>query len=139
VDTYGVGTRLVTGSGHPTVGFVYKLVAVGDERGGLRPVHKTSVGKASAGGAKTAYRLRDDAGTATGELLVVGGPSPVPTGARALQVPVVRDGEVVHRPSLAEVRAHHRAARGELPQAALELADGEPVFDAVVVGAAAAG
>ena len=27
VDAYGVGTQLVTGSGHPTCGFVYKLVA----------------------------------------------------------------------------------------------------------------
>ena len=27
VDGYGVGTELVTGSGHPTCGFVYKLVA----------------------------------------------------------------------------------------------------------------
>ena len=27
VDGYGVGTQLVTGSGHPTCGFVYKLVA----------------------------------------------------------------------------------------------------------------
>ena len=27
VDGYGVGTSLVTGSGHPTCGFVYKLVA----------------------------------------------------------------------------------------------------------------
>ena len=30
VDGYGVGTALVTGSGHPTCGFVYKLVARAD-------------------------------------------------------------------------------------------------------------
>ena len=30
VDGYGVGTSLVTGSGHPTCGFVYKLVARAD-------------------------------------------------------------------------------------------------------------
>ena len=30
VDSYGVGTALVTGSGHPTCGFVYKLVARAD-------------------------------------------------------------------------------------------------------------
>ena len=33
VDRYGVGTSLVTGSGHPTVGFVYKLVAHSDGDG----------------------------------------------------------------------------------------------------------
>jgi nicotinate phosphoribosyltransferase len=132
-DSYGVGTRLVTGSGQPTVGFVYKLVAIGDGEGGpLRSVHKTSVGKVSAGGAKTAYRLRDDRGRATGELLVLGEPGPGPAGGRALQVPVVRNGSVVHRPSLDEVRAHHRVAREELPDEALELADGGPVFEAVL-------
>ena len=31
VDGYGVGTSLVTGSGHPTCGFVYKLVAREDD------------------------------------------------------------------------------------------------------------
>jgi nicotinate phosphoribosyltransferase len=132
-DVYGVGTRIVTGSGHPTVGFVYKLVAIGDDEGGaLRPVHKTSVGKANAGGAKSAYRLRDERSCATGELLVVGGSNRPPDRARPLQVPVVRHGTVVHRPSLDEVRAHHRAARGELPDDALDLADGDPVFEAVV-------
>ena len=33
VDGYGVGTQLVTGSGHPTCGFVYKLVAREDADG----------------------------------------------------------------------------------------------------------
>ena len=33
VDGYGVGTQLVTGSGHPTCGFVYKLVAREDDDG----------------------------------------------------------------------------------------------------------
>ena len=37
VDSYGVGTALVTGSGHPTSGFVYKLVARAEtERAGRR-------------------------------------------------------------------------------------------------------
>ena len=34
VDGYGVGTQLVTGSGHPTCGFVYKLVARDGRRTG---------------------------------------------------------------------------------------------------------
>ena len=36
VDGYGVGTQLVTGSGHPTCGFVYKLVAREDADGRAR-------------------------------------------------------------------------------------------------------
>jgi nicotinate phosphoribosyltransferase len=35
VDAYGVGTQLVTGSGHPTCGFVYKIVAREDDHGEL--------------------------------------------------------------------------------------------------------
>src|SRR3954470_18363550 len=45
VNGYGVGTSLVTGSGAPTMGMVYKLV----ERDGV-PVAKRSEGKNSVGG-----------------------------------------------------------------------------------------
>jgi len=43
-------------------------------------------------------------------------------------VAVVRGGEVVHRPSLAEIRAHHAEARAELPPEALLLPPGPPVL-----------
>jgi nicotinate phosphoribosyltransferase len=62
VDTYGVGTSVVTGSGAPTAGFVYKLVAIAREPGPdaeLVPVAKRSIGKSTVGGRKHAYR-RDD-------------------------------------------------------------------------------
>ena len=59
VDTYGVGTSVVTGSGAPTASMVYKLVEVD----GL-PVQKRSSHKESHGGRKAAMRLsrpdRDD-------------------------------------------------------------------------------
>ena len=61
-DGYGVGTAVVTGSGAPTAGFVYKLVAIAREPGRdapLEPVAKTSVGKATLGGRKWAYRTDD--------------------------------------------------------------------------------
>ena len=67
VDTYGVGTSVVTGSGSPTAGFVYKLVAIAREPGPdapLEPVAKRSPGKSTVGGRKWAYR--DDEG---GEVL----------------------------------------------------------------------
>lgn len=59
VDSYGVGTSLVTGSGAPTAGFVYKLVAIAHEPGPqapLTPVAKRSPGKPTIGGRKWAYR-----------------------------------------------------------------------------------
>src|SRR4051812_2077408 len=49
VDAYGVGTELVTGSGHPTCGFVYKLVSREDEGGEMVSVAKKSTDKISIG------------------------------------------------------------------------------------------
>ena len=54
VDAYGVGTSLVTGSGHPTSGFVYKLVAREGDDGELVSVAKKSQDKISIGGRKFA-------------------------------------------------------------------------------------
>ncbi len=74
VDAYGVGTSVATGSGAPTAGFVYKLVAIARSESGadvLRPVAKRSVGKAGSGGRKHAFRALDASGTARAELLVV--------------------------------------------------------------------
>src|SRR5581483_7034824 len=64
VDSYGVGTQLVTGSGAPTASMVYKLVAraesgqsgSGQPDGVLVPVAKRSPDKPSQGGHKYAYR-----------------------------------------------------------------------------------
>jgi nicotinate phosphoribosyltransferase len=72
VDGYGVGTRLVTGSGAPTAGFVYKLVAVAAENGRLaqlRPVEKRSPAKHNLGARKHASRWIDDEGRARVEFV----------------------------------------------------------------------
>ena len=58
IDVFGVGTSLVTGSGAPTAGLTYKLVAIDDVNGVLQPVAKRSVGKAGIGGRKRAWRHR---------------------------------------------------------------------------------
>ena len=131
IDTYGAGTRLVTGSGHPTAGMVYKLVSIADEPGpyaAQRPVAKKAASKGSVGGRKVAYRALDHQGSATREVVVVRHlPGAPETGlGRALQVAVVRDGHVVHDPSLAEIRAHHRGAKAELTNLDLDLAPGTP-------------
>ena len=119
VDAYGVGTALVTGSGAPTAELIYKLVA---RRGA--PVAKRSTGKETAGGRKWAYRLLDAGGRARDERILA---APAPDG-RPLQVPVLREGDVVNRPSLAETRAHHTEALAELPPEALVLEPGPPAL-----------
>lgn len=143
VDRMLVGTQLVTGSGAPTAGFVYKLVAVADrpdgparpdgsagERAALRPVAKRSTGKPTRGGRKLAGRRLDVAGHAVAELVVQGEAAGALDAAdvRRLQRPYVVGGEVVHRPDVATARAHHAAVRAELRAEHLALGAGEPAF-----------
>ena len=113
IDGFGVGTRLVTGSGHPTTGFVYKLVAIEDDDGTMRPVAKRSTGKVNVGGAKTAFRQLDGDGFAIAERFTTTTNRDAIDG-RPLQVDLVVDGAVVHRPTNDEIRAHHQAALAEL-------------------------
>jgi nicotinate phosphoribosyltransferase len=129
VDGYGVGTSLVTGSGAPTAGMVYKLV----ERDGV-PVAKRSEGKNSVGGRKSAVRRHDADGTATAEVVSSGTVEPR-AGDRQLVVPLVRGGEVVAPSSpsgaLAAAVAHHRRVREALPPEAWALSRGEPALETV--------
>jgi nicotinate phosphoribosyltransferase len=128
VDGYGVGTSLVTGSGHPTCGFVYKLVAREDSSGQMVSVAKKSKDKASIGGRKFALRRLDDRGVAEAEVIGVGAPPVNDGNDRSLLAHLVRDGRVVAREDLDTVRARHLAARAELPLPARQLSRGEPVI-----------
>ncbi|HZR12513.1 MAG TPA: nicotinate phosphoribosyltransferase [Acidimicrobiia bacterium] len=131
VDTFLVGTKVVLA---PTPGFVYKLVAVGEEpreERRLRGVAKLSVGKASTAGKKRAFRFRDPEGHADAEHLFLD--DRTPAGGRPLQVRVVTDGVVAAQPSLEESRAHASAARAELPDGARDLSGRGASITATVV------
>ena len=126
VDSFGVGTKLVTGYMPP--GFVFKLVAI-EDGATMRPVAKRSIGKLSSGGAKDAYRLLRDSVAVT-ELLVtrdagVAGPT---ESSRSLTHLLVERGITVVDSSLDEARARARAAIGELPRSAFVLSSGVPVL-----------
>jgi nicotinate phosphoribosyltransferase len=127
VDGYGVGTSLVTGSGAPTMGMVYKLV----ERDGV-PVAKRSLGKPSVGGRKSAVRRHDASGTATAEV-VTSEPVLPRDGDRPLIVELVRGGEIctpaTPREALAAARAHHQRAREAMPAEAFALSRGDCAID----------
>jgi nicotinate phosphoribosyltransferase len=129
VDGYGVGTSLVTGSGAPAAGMVYKLV----ERDGV-PVAKRSEGKNTVGGRKTAVRRHDPDGTATAEVIASGAVQPRP-GDRDLVVPLVRGGELLSPASpaeaLAAAREHHLRVRAALPQEAFALSRGDCAIETV--------
>ncbi|MQS37917.1 nicotinate phosphoribosyltransferase [Streptomyces katsurahamanus] len=129
VDGYGVGTQLVTGSGHPTCSMVYKLVARATAPDGpLEPVAKKSLGaKTSVGGRKWAARRLDADGVATAEIVGVG-PVPPELADRQLLTELVRGGRTVAREPLDTARERHIAARAALPMSAIQLSRGEPVL-----------
>ncbi|MBN9100812.1 MULTISPECIES: nicotinate phosphoribosyltransferase [unclassified Pseudonocardia] len=128
VDTYGVGTSVVTGSGAPTAGMVYKLVEVDG-----RPVAKRSASKESRGGAKSAVRRFKPTGTAVEEVVHAAG-SPPETGPhdRVLPVPMIRGGERVEGlETLEQSRERLRAALVAVPWEGLKLSRGEPAIPTV--------
>ncbi|PZS28789.1 MAG: nicotinate phosphoribosyltransferase [Pseudonocardiales bacterium] len=131
VDAYGAGTAVVTGSGAPTAGMVYKLVEVDG-----RPVAKRSENKASNGGRKTAVRAHKPTGTAVEEIIYSGLVPELAAGERLLQRRFVRSGAVLDDvPTLDEARSHLREATISLPWDGLKLSRGEAAIPTRVVPA----
>ena len=131
VDSYGVGTSLVTGSGAPTAGMVYKLVEVD----GIA-VQKRSAHKDSRGGSKQALRVAKPSGTVVEEVVHPAGHPPVTEdgfSARPLSVEMVRGGQPVHEHVLQDARARVTAGLGSLPWDGLKLSKGEPAIPTRVV------
>ncbi|GGG25158.1 nicotinate phosphoribosyltransferase [Rhodococcoides trifolii] len=130
VDTYGVGTSVVTGSGSPTAGMVYKLVEVDDI-----PVAKRSSHKESRGGRKRAFRVSRHTGTIVEEL-VQGADDTPPTTAehlvRELSIPLVRGGDQVPElPTLSDARTLVADGLRSLPWEGLGLSQGDPAVPTV--------
>jgi nicotinate phosphoribosyltransferase len=124
VDSYGIGTSLVTGSGAPTANMVYKLVEVDDA-----PVEKRSVRKESHGGRKEALRLSRPTGTITEEIVhPAGRPPPHSEPSRVLTVPLVRNGEPVAETDLGVARELVASGLRSLPWEGLMLSHGDPAI-----------
>ncbi|MEW2328927.1 nicotinate phosphoribosyltransferase [Micromonospora chersina] len=130
VDMYGAGTAVVTGSGAPTAGLVYKLVEVEG-----RPVVKRSEHKATIGGRKVAVRRHKPTGTATEEIIVPQGVPDRQPNDRLLQRSFVVDGEPVALPTLDESREHLRECLISIPWEGLKLSGGDPAVPVTVVPA----
>ncbi|MFT4235273.1 MAG: nicotinate phosphoribosyltransferase [Microbacterium sp.] len=145
VDAYGVGTSLVTGSGYPTAGMVYKVVARADAAGGWVAVAKKAEGKISHGGRKRAFRMVDG-GVATEERIeVADGFEQLPDaasvgGARPLQDTFIEQGDIdtAHEgPSgVVAAREHHLRVREEMPVHALALSRSDPAIPTTFVDVA---
>jgi nicotinate phosphoribosyltransferase len=132
VDSYGVGTSVVTGSGSPAAGMVYKLVARMDDDGDWISVAKKSPQKATVGGRKFPVRELSASGIATAEVIHVGEPEGATNSHRSLLVPLIENGVAVERYLGAEgtalAREHRAAAVAELPPDAFRLGRGDPVI-----------
>ena len=135
VDGYGVGSALVTGSGHPTSEFVYKLVARAESDEADAPlvaVAKKSVNKISIGGRKYALRRFSEKGTAEAEVIGIGEP---PTGdsqrSHRCSCSWWMAATIIGEESLETIRDRHERSRSELPLEALKMSRGEPVIDTI--------
>jgi nicotinate phosphoribosyltransferase len=132
VDSYGVGTSLVTGSGAPTASMVYKLVSRQDDDGTFVPVAKSAKNKASVGGRKYAMRRRNEHGEATAEIVGIGHRPAGDGDDRALTTDFMIDGDLAPGFTGAEgVRRaveRHRIAVAELPGASRRLQRGDAVI-----------
>jgi nicotinate phosphoribosyltransferase len=134
VDVYGAGTAVVTGSGAPTAGLVYKLVEVDG-----RPVAKRSEDKTTTGSSKVALRSHRPSGTAIEEIVVAGpaaalehavGSMTAAPGTRRIDVELMRDGvrTVAGHDSLDTIRERLQGTLRTLPWEGLALSEGEPVL-----------
>lgn len=135
VDAYGVGTSLVTGSGYPAAGMVYKLVARKNQSGNWIPLSKTAEHKSSNGGRKRAWRQLEH-GAAVAEIITFDDcqdHDPHVPDARALQIEAIVQGEIDSKyegkAGTKLAREQNELSRTELPVRALALSRGNPALE----------
>lgn len=132
VDTYGVGTSVVTGSAVPAAGFVYKMVAYEDDTGDWHAVSKQSAKKTNLGGRKHPVRRHDENQVAVAERISSATLDQITPRDRELLIPLVVEGEV--KPGLTgkvgveSARNHHELVKKSLPSSALRLTKGDPAI-----------
>lgn len=133
VDSFGVGTSVVTGSGAPTAEMVYKLVEVD----GI-PVAKRSRNKRTVPGAKRAIRTSRASGTCVEEIVFPFNHDVPDVGYfhyKLLTQPLMRDGEVVgDQPTIEQSRQLLADNLISLPWEGLALSQDEPAIGTQFVG-----
>lgn len=131
INSWGVGTKLITSADMPALGGVYKLAAVYNDDGKLSPKIKVSenVEKITNPGFKNIYRVYDkETGKAEADFIYLRSEQPYDTSKplvlthpterwkqitfenyelRPLQVDVIKNGELVYKlPTLKEIKAY---------------------------------
>ncbi|WLQ06528.1 nicotinate phosphoribosyltransferase [Arthrobacter oryzae] len=135
VDSYGVGTSLVTGSGAPTASMVYKLVTRTDDSGEFVSVAKAAKNKTSKGGRKYALRKLNERGVATQEIVGVGHRPEDDGNDRQLLQQFIKNGELLPgwtgTEGVFRARQRHMDSMAELPAVVNRLQRGEPAIPTV--------
>jgi len=135
VDSYGVGTSLVTGSGAPTASMVYKLVSRTDDDGDFVSVAKAAKNKTSKGGRKYALRKLNERGTATQEIIGVGHRPDDDGNDRPLLQQFVKNGELLPGwtgpEGVLRARQRHADTMKELPAVVNRLQRGEAAIPTI--------
>jgi nicotinate phosphoribosyltransferase len=137
VDSYGVGTSVVTGSGVSAAGFVYKMVAYQNESGDWLTVSKQSAKKSNVGGRKFALRRHSEEGVASAEVVGTANAPKILPSDRDLLVELVTKGIPDNRfqgaAGVELARNHHLRVKSDLPASALRLTKGEPAIQTLFV------
>lgn len=132
VDSYGVGTSLVTGSGAPTASMVYKLVSRTDGAGTFVSVAKSAKNKASMGGRKYALRRLNEHGIAGEEIVGIGHRPEDDGNDRPLLQQFMKNGELLPgwtgHEGVLRARQRHADSMAELPPVVNRLQRGEPAI-----------
>jgi nicotinate phosphoribosyltransferase len=135
VDSYGVGTSLVTGSGAPTASMVYKLVSRTNDAGEFVSVAKAAKNKTSMGGRKYALRKLNERGKATHEIVGIGHRPEDDGNDRSLLQQFVKNGEVLPGwtgpEGVIRAKERHAASMAELPAVVNRLQRGEAAIPTV--------
>ncbi len=135
VDSYGVGTSLVTGSGAPTASMVYKLVSRTDDGGNFVPVAKAAKNKTSKGGRKYALRRLNDRGTASQEILGIGHRPEDDGNDRQLLQQFIKNGELLPGwtgpEGVVRARQRHADSMRELPAVVNRLQRGDAAIPTI--------
>lgn len=103
IDSFGVGTEMVTSGDSPSVGVVYKMVEQ-DKNGPHRFTAKLSGGKTNYPGEKQICRFLDENGKIIKDKLTLASEKP-PENSIPLMIPIMENGKrVVDLPSIKEIQ-----------------------------------
>lgn len=122
IDSFGVGTEMVTSKDAPALGGVYKLVE--QEHGGkVIPKMKFSEDKLTYPCKKQVYRIIDEAGNFAKDVIGLQGEE---LGGISLLIPVIKNGKICYNlPAIPEIQRTTSNNLAHLPEPFKRLTDAE--------------